>query len=486
MNNTESYSIKKIFRRLWESPTLMTWLNLLAKSLTLVLVTPLVLTRYSEAEIALWLLIASSITLVNMADLGFSTTFIRFLSYARRGMEKEDMDVYLSKDDSFEYNAKRYEPNWKFISDIFSNMKFTYRWLTLVSLLFLSISTLLMIKPINMLESPHRGWMAWAVVVVSASLYLQGSIYNSFLQGMNKVAMAMRVAAFFGLLTVLSNFTVLLLGGDIFWLILSNQTGLLLGILGSYWLCHQVEEGIFKTFTKKAKYVASIFKFAWSSAWKSGIGVFMSFGIQQIANLIIGQQDDSLEIASFLLASMFIRQIAQFSQAPFYSKIPTLAQLYVNKEFDSIIRLSKKGMFITYWLIFFGAIGLIIFVNPILNLIGSNVEFISPKAWIFLLLGILIERYGAMHIQLYSISHKIIWHIANGVTGGLFILIFFLLFDTYNYYAFIYALIGSNVLFYSWYSAKHSYKMLKTTFWEFDSKVFFIVLIVNIIVLLFV
>jgi O-antigen/teichoic acid export membrane protein len=476
--------IEKFINKLWNSSTLMTWLNLLAKSLSLVLVTPLVLSKFDNPEIALWLLIASALSLQNMADLGFATTFVRFLSYARKGMQERDIESYfLDKKVVSKDNIDK--PNWTFINSIFYNMKYTYRWLALVAIIFMVLSTFLLYKPISLISSPVRGWIAWGIILFSSVVILQGSIYRSFLLGMNKVAITMRIAAVFGFLTVVSNFTVLLMGGDILLLVCSNQIGLLLGVLGSYLLCYKVENNIFKTFKKKAKYTANIFRFAWGSAWKSGLGVFMSFGVQQIANLIIGQENNSIEIASFLLAFMFIRQISQFSQAPFYSKAPLLAQYYVKNNRQGIIKLAQYNMSITYWLILIGCLFLIIFIDPILFIINSDVPFISPIAWWLLVFGILIERYGAMHIQLYSISHDIIWHKANSITGVIFIGIFSILYLVYDfgYYAFIAAFIISNLAFYSWYSAKYSYQLLGTTFWKFEKKVFIPALIFAIMIM---
>ncbi len=470
--------------KIWNSSTVMTWLSLLSKSLGLVLVTPLVLSRFSDSEIAFWLLIASALALLNMADLGFSTTFVRFLAYAKGGMKKQDIPE-VSSGDIFEISSvlENRDTDWSFVNAIFSNMKFTYRWLALLSAMLMLFSTFLMFKPISLLENQYRGWLAWGVVLVSSGFFLQGTIYNSFLQGMNKVAVAMRVSAVFGLLTVLSNFTVLILGGDILALVLSNQIGVLAGLLGSYILCHKVENSAFASFDKKARYDFKIFGFVWGSAWKSGVGVFMSFGVQQIANLVIGQKDDSAEVASFLLAFMLIRQISQFSQAPFYSKIPLLAQLYVKKDFDAILRFARNSMGLTYLLIFTGALVIAATSDAILNFIGSDVSFVPNKIWFILLLSILVERYGAMHIQLYSISNKIIWHIANGISGLIFIAVFFLGFEGYGYMAFIFAMLASNIGFYSWYSANHSYKILKTNFWTFDKYPFLLIIVINILLI---
>ena len=131
---------------------------------------------------------------------------------------------------------------------------------------------------------------------------------------------------------------------------------------------------------------------------------------------------------------------------------------------------AQRGMvlsFITYVLAFFG---MSIVVQPFLIFIGSNVDFIDPLLWSLLGLGIFFERYGAMHIQLYSVTNKIIWHIANGVSGIIFLAVSLFLYKPLGILAFPIGYISGYVGFYAWYSAKHSYREFNLRFWDFESK----------------
>lgn len=117
----------------------------------------------------------------------------------------------------------------------------------------------------------------------------------------------------------------------------------------------------------------------------------------------------------------------------------------------------------------------------LLELIGSNVEFPSSLIWCLLGLGIFFERYGAMHIQLYSTSNHIIWHIANGIGGIIMIIFSVVLFPLVDVLAFPIAILAGYLGFYSWYAAIHSYREFKLSFWSFEKNVMIVPLCVALI-----
>ena len=64
-------SITKSFNRVWNSPTMMTWLSYSTKALGLFIVLPLILKKFAAPEISLWYLFSSIIVLIGLADMGF-------------------------------------------------------------------------------------------------------------------------------------------------------------------------------------------------------------------------------------------------------------------------------------------------------------------------------------------------------------------------------------------------------------------------------
>ena len=85
-------------------------------------------------------------------------------------------------------------------------------------------------------------------------------------------------------------------------------------------------------------------------------------------------------------------------------------------------------------------------------------------------LAFFAERFGAMHLQLYSLTNHIVWHIANGVTGLLMIAIAWLIYPRLGAYAFPLAMLLAYIGFYCVYSASHTRKAFALQLLRFESR----------------
>src|SRR5688572_5318811 len=99
-------SLKTLFQRLWHSPTFTTWGSTGTRFLSLVLVLPLLLRNLVPAEIAVWYLLSTIISLQGLADLGFAPTFTRLIAYGMGGARELGSAPQSSK------TGQASEPNW--------------------------------------------------------------------------------------------------------------------------------------------------------------------------------------------------------------------------------------------------------------------------------------------------------------------------------------------------------------------------------------
>jgi hypothetical protein len=219
------------------------------------------------------------------------------------------------------------------------------------------------------------------------------------------------LTAIAGIITVL---IVLLAHGGLLGVVLAQQVWVIISVLRNNWLCKNDRDFKVSLFSPVDRIV---FAAVWPSAWRSGIGVLMSFGIIQLSGIAYTQIVSTDEAAKYLFALRVIQIISQFSQAPFYSKLPELAKLRSQGLVTEQLVVAKKGMRLAHWTFVVGFLGVLLVVQPILSFIGSKTQFVSMNMWILMGAGYLAERVGAMHIQLYSTTNHIIWHIANGLTG---------------------------------------------------------------------
>ena len=111
------------------------------------------------------------------------------------------------------------------------------------------------------------------------------------------------------------------------------------------------------------------------------------------------------------------------------------------------------------------------YADSLLTFIRSNVEFLGMLMWSLLGFGMFFERFGAMHIQLYSITNHIIWHIANGITSIIMLVLSIVLYPLIGVYAFPVAFIAGYLSFYAWYCSVYSYRALNLDFIAFEETV---------------
>jgi len=460
--------LTKLTKRAYNSPTLNTWLGFGSKVLSVTLVLPLVLRNFSTEYIALWYLFSSVISLQLLADFGFRSTFIRVIAFGMGGAKKIADLRYFKKD------VDSPGPNWDIINKIYGTMFYLYIGISIVSfLLLILVGSIAFIKPINVTSDPFLGWTSWTVISIVSSITLYGRIYSNYLLGLNKVALVNRWQAIASMGSILSSFTVLMLNGNILALVISNQIWNVFRILIIKRLCYFEQNKKFAEINHDKKFNISIFHSVWPAAWRSGIASLMSNGIVQLTGVMYAQTADAKDLASYLLGLRLITTVKNFALAPFYSKLPLIATLRAESNNTSILEVARRGMFLSYVVfvvgfILIGGLGQTLFVW-----IGSNADFPSQTLWILLGIAFFIHRYGGMHMQLYNSTNHVISHIADGISGALFLLTSFALLQHIGVLAFPIGMLVGYLGFYSWYAAMYSYKLLSLSFVKFEMKTSF-------------
>ncbi len=452
-----------LVNRLWNSPTFNTWLSYSTRTLSLFVVLPLVLKNFSNGEVSLWYLFATIIGLQGLADMGFKTTFIRFISYAMGGATEIGKDHVAT--------AGKHEANWSLVARIFAMMRTIYKRLTLIFfLLLLTAGSWSMMRPITLVENRQEAWIAWGVIVVISSLKFYGTIYANYLEGLNKIALVRRWEALTSIGSIISSILALIFFKSLLSLIIANQFWILINFYRDYRLSMHAEEGAFGKLDLNIPFEKSFFQSIWHPAWRSGLSGLMSNGLASITSIIYAQMGSAASLAAYLLALRLLAQIREVSMAPFYSKIPMFSRLRAQRDLLSLIANARRSMMMSNIVFVVGCIVIGFFGPTLLHMIGSKVPFVSIDLWILLTVAYFIHRYGAMHIQLYSTTNHIISHIADGVSGTIFIIVTLATFKQYELYAIPIGMLTGYLGFYAWFSAYHSLKSLNVHFIEFESK----------------
>ena len=457
----------KLLERSWSSPTITTWMSYLAQTAGLVLVLPLVLRNFSDAETSVWFLFSSFIALQSLADFGFKNTFSRSVSFAMGGAEK----IIIYKSEENNYSNKK-TVNWELIENIIVTSKTVYLRLSgLVFFLMATLGTLALYKPISLLEQINWALGAWGIIVIVSTIRFYGNIYLVYLEGTNQIPLFKRWETLTFLGGVLTSFIVLLANGGLFELVLANQVWVLIAVIRNKFLCDFIFENRFKKFAKEIHIDKEIFSSIWPAAWRSGIAGLMNFGVVNLSGILYAQIGEVKSVSSYLLAIRLLNAIRGFSMAPFYSQLPRYSRLRAEGKIKELIRSCQKGMKLAHLVFIVIVIVVSVSANSLLNLISSKTAFVAPLLWILLSFAYLFQRYGAMHMQLYLTTHHVIAHIADSTAGMIFLVSSLILINFIGVYAFPIGMILGYLGFYSWYSAKYSLRSIKMNFWNFEKDV---------------
>jgi len=456
-----------MLKRAWNSPTLMTWLSYSTKALTLFGVLPLVLKRFSAGDIVLWYLFSTIISLQSLADFGFRQTFSRIISFAFGGAQ--DITTFNKVESESNHET---EPNFDLLTRIISTMRYIYRWLTLVVFLLMFIfGTWSMIKPIHDANNITQAWISWGIVLIISCVSFYGKIYMNFLEGLYKIALVRRVETFTSVGSILSSIIVLIAAPSLLNLVIVNQFWVVIVTIRDWYLCITVDEGLYAKLSKKLAFDKILFKKIWSPAWRSGISGFMSIGLTNLTGLVYAQIGSTASVASYLLALRVINQLREISMAPFYSKLPLLAILRVKNDIQQLTKIVKRGMLLSHIVYLGGFIVIGLSSDYFIKAIHSETQFVSQTIWALLGLAFFIHRFGAMHIQVYLSTNHIISHIADGVSGVLYIVSTVILSRYIGIYSIPVGMFIGYLGFYAWYAARYSYRSINISFWNFEKNV---------------
>lgn len=442
-----------IASRLWDSPTLMTWSSLAVRLGGMVVLLPLVLHNFAVEDVAVWLLLGAIAALQVLGDVGFSQTFTRAFSNARGGATIRELGRLPNSGaprTSTAFNTETFH-------GVLSMLRPVYGRLTAVSFVALAIAgTYALQAPIASSTHPSASWIAWGCVLAATTSTVWGNAYVAYLLGTERIALLRRWDTLFAFLGVVSACVVLLLGfHQVLALVMAQQIWVIASVVRNRWLCNQ--DADFRASREREKNL-DVIKVLWPSAWRSAIGVLMSFGLIQASGLIYAKFATAVELASYLLALRIIQIISQLSQPPFYSKLPQLARIQMSGSKAEQISIAKRGMRYAHILYVLGFVSVGVGIKFMLQLIGSSAEFVSPLTWTLLGLAFFFERVGAMHLQFYSVTNHIIWHFANGVTGIIMIFAAVFFYRLMGVQGFPLAMLGAYLFFYCPYSMLHSYR----------------------------
>ncbi len=448
-------SLVKLLARAWDSPTLNTWLSLFSRTVGGVVVLPTLLRRFDPGEVAVWYLFATIIGIGMLLDLGINPTLTRFVAYANAGPRQHP---------GAPPNAS--QPD---LPTLYAAMRRLYLGMALAVVVLLGVvGTWALSVPISRLDSPRTAYALWALIVLLSPLAFTNNLKLAFLQGSGFIAVVRRWDAVFGMLGILSNLAVLEYGLGLTGLVISTQVWGIVAAWRTKRIFNSKLGSMDRTERLTLRETGSAIAMIWPSSWRVGLGSIAYLGAQHSSGLIYATMGPKERLASYLLGIQVFNIIRASSMAPFYTKLPVLARMSAEGRVGEVRATAGAGMVRSYWVFVAWAAGAGILVPYILDSIGSKTRFPSDLLWGGITIGGLLERFGGMHQNILAAFNVVRSHWAG--LGFLVVYLGFVLglIRALDVLAFPVAMIAGHVLFYSWYSGRHSYRALGTTFLGFE------------------
>lgn len=446
-------------KRIWRSPAMMTWLALAVRLGGFAVLLPLVLADFTDAEVSVWLLFSAIAGFQTVADFGFGPTFSREIAYGFAGHSLVELQSPAALQQTDDADAKS-SPNWAAIMSATAAMLWLYRRIALATFVLLAIfGTWAAMLPIGRIAQSQTAWIAWGAVALTTAVTIYGNAYSSFLIGANRIELQKRWEAVISGISLFAQSMAVVLDTGLLGLVVVAQAGLVVQMLVNRLLAFYVSDGRFGN-AGQNELNRQVLRSMWPAAWRTAIGTIMSLGVSQGMSIAMANLLAAAQAASVQLALQVMQIISQFSQVPYYTRIPELNRLRAGGQTAQLATAAAGAMRASLWAFVAVAIMVDLWARQLLVLIGSQTQFPDKLFWLVLMLAVFAERYGAMHIQLLLTSNKAIAHVANGVTGMIWIVGMFLLFPLMGSLALPASMLIAYAGFYAWYSAIHSHRSM--------------------------
>lgn len=433
--------ITKIVKWFWHSPTFTTWGNYAVQSLRLILVTPLILTRFDETEIAAWYLFASLNIFGTIITQRLGLTFSRMFAFAMGGAS----NLAPIKGKREQENGGK--PNWTSFERAYGTIGSLNLTIGAVNVLVaLGMGWFGLNNILQGYEAKGVIWLAFGLMQFSSLLTFTFQRYSVALQGMNYIALTNRWGIIFSLLSITAGSLALWRGGGIISLVLVMQVFSVAGVFRNRFLLHSVEEGRVLHF-RQYGFDREVFSWAWEPTWKGFVGNFGLTGSLQLTGIIFTAYASKAEVASLLFALRIMQTITEISQAPFSSVQPLMSRLMAAGDIEILRILIRKRMLYTLILNSTGILVASLVLPVLMNMIGSKIPFISLKAW-YLLGGLmLVQRFDILCCAVSAIGNHMIYYWENAIAALVGALVLFLLKDLWGVYTPILTAILPGLLF---------------------------------------
>lgn len=450
-------------RRLWASALVATWASVSSRLLTVVLVLPLALHYLNAEELRFWLITNGILFLRILSDAGFSPTVSRLYAYAMGGADISG----LGHQTEFQEKTSK-SINWGTVDLLNEASQRLFVILAIVYfLILLGVGFWLLPPVVAVLPNENIGWACWAGFLVSQTISFLGGKYTAYLVGTNQIAPDQRLVAIIALVTTAGMVVAMLAGAGLLGLMVVGQLSAISLYVRGRVLVRRLHGGRYRD-SLLGKMHADVWEIVWPRAWRSAVGHFLLTGVIQGSGIVFSANAAASTGASYLIAIRVLNVLTQFSDAPFYTKLPEFSRMRsTNANPYELSERARNAMGTGLLLYSVGFLALTFFGKTLLEMVGKDVGLPPTEVWLLLGAATFFYRYGAMHLQLYSTKNNILWHWIAAVTSVVFVSIITMM-GGLTAYALSLGMLGAFGIVYAPWSAWLSHKYLAGSALKFE------------------
>lgn len=433
------------------------------------LVTPIILIKFTHAELSFWYLLQIMISFGLLSEAGFAHTLQRAVAFFYAGANKlprNSEEFKNSQEESGNINFKKLE-------ELLYTVRRIYLFLSVVTLILLGTIGLAILWN-NLVDSGHRHdfWLGFFFMVINAFITIQSLKWSSFMMGTRHVAELNGFRTIVGAIRIIGFLCVLLPGGGLEYLMLY----LVLEIFVSNLYYRSFVTRWFKRnnilIKNSFSFNKEIFNSLWSVTWKSGLNTWGFFFTQYGVSLIIAQINDKVLMANFLFTQRMLGFIKKIGQAPVFSHFPKFYSLMSVKKYQELKIEASPKILLSYLLIIAGFVSFGLLGNFLLDLINSDKRIVEASIYIAYCIYLFFEWNALIHGTLYISTNSVPFLIPGLLTGAATLGIGFIVHPLYGIIGLILMQIILNSMCNFWFSTLLSLRLIKWPFLQYLSNIF--------------
>ena len=396
-----------LVKRVFNSAVAWSWVFNFFRLASGLILLPLVLKKFTTADLGMYYVLLSLSALVPLVDFGFGPTIERFVGYAMGGATSFQTRGLVKP-------ANPAAPNYTLLWQLLFSSRVLYRLLVLGLLLVLGAwGTYLVEMRIQETSSALITRLAWLATLFAALFDIYSNYWVVFLRGSNNILSAARIDVLAMAVRLVLSATLLFGGVGL----LSVPVGSLAGSFIQRYLarrrCHQLLSAHPPPKTAEFK---EILRVLWPNTWRAGM-IFVGGYLTVNANTAICLHSlGLLANAQYGLSIQLLNVITGMAIVWTYVKWPVVAQYHAQHDFTAVQRILRPRIWLQSLTFLFMAVVLLLFGPFLLAHFGSGKQVLPPEWLALLAIGSFFDMHLGFWTTLIFIGNRLpfLWPVIAG------------------------------------------------------------------------